>query len=201
MNGMATEKKSFYKNMDGGLNEQMNLKCIIVFILAILLSGCVTSYNTTETVEPIIEDYEIPDIPQTPLPTPTPTPKFEPVEILLNDVIKNNVANKSHYTMVGGAKDVHVCGNMACEQAEWIKDNYGYETGVVILWAKHQEIGHGQTWVVIDDERYVFESTNDAFWTEYNHNEQFSESYKICFVSTKKGREYTKESAEFCRTG
>ena len=50
------------------------------------------------------------------VPTPTPTPEFKPVEILSNDIATNNVANKDHYTMIGGSKDVHICGNMADSQ-------------------------------------------------------------------------------------
>lgn len=182
----------------------MNLIYVTLFISAILLSGCVTFNDMTETLDSEIEAYEpyyIPDIPRTSLPVPIPTPKFEPVEILLNDIIENNVTNKSHYTMIGGSKDVHVCGNMACEQAEWIADNYGYETGIVILWAKHQGESHAQTWVMIDDDQYIFESTFDTYWSESDHRNRFGGSNKICFVSIKKGREHVKATAEYIRKG
>jgi hypothetical protein len=153
----------------------------------------------TEIVEPKIEAYEIEWIADPPI--SISTPELDPIDILLHNIVENNVANKSYYSMLGGSKDVHICGNMACEQSEWIADNYGYETGVVILWGKHQEVGHGQTWVVIDNERYVIESTNNKYWSESDHKDQFGKLFKICFVSIQKGREHTKATAEYCRSG
>lgn len=136
-----------------------------------------------------------------PTATPDSLQKLKPVDMLFADIIRNGVASKSYYTKIGGSKDVHICGNMACEQAEWIADNYGYETGVVLLWNNGQDESHAQTWVMIDDERYIFESTNNMYWGESDHKKHFGGSNQIRFVPTKKGREHAKASAEYYRSG
>ena len=128
-------------------------------------------------------------------------PELDPVDLLLKQIIEEDVGNKGHYSMVGTSKDVDICGNKACEQAEWIADNYGYDVGIVILWSKYQGSSHAQTWVVIDNERYIFESTDDDYWTEEEHQNEFGEQYKICFHTVKKGLEHTKAAAEYYRTG
>ena len=138
---------------------------------------------------------------QTCPPTPRPTDRLMPVDILLNDLIANDVADKDNYTKAGGAKDVHICGNMAVEQANWIEDEYGYEVGVVLMWYKFLGDGHASTWVIIDDERYIIESTSHTWWTEAEHKAMFGELYKIRFVPTKKGAEHAKLSAELYRSG
>jgi hypothetical protein len=139
--------------------------------------------------------------PTAPTATPEPKPETKPVDILLADIIKNDVASKSYYTKIGGSKDVHICGNMACEQAEWIAHNYGYETGAVLLWSDEQDESHMQTWVMINDERYIFESTNNMYWGEPDHKDRFGGSNCIRFVPIKKGREHTKAAAEYYRGG
>jgi hypothetical protein len=149
----------------------------------------------------IREDIWKKEVRQMDPPISTPTPELDPIDILFNRIVENTIANKSHYSKIGGSEDVHVCGNMACEQAEWIKDNYGYDVGIVILWSKCGDVGHEQTWVVIDNERYVIESTSNKYWTEPEHKDQFGELYKICFVSIQKGREHVKATAEYIRTG
>ena len=178
----------------------MNTKVIAICAICaiIVIAGCIKQDDTfTPTPTPTL----------TPTPTPTftpiPTPTLAKIDLLFNDIIENNIANKNHYSIVGGSKDVHICGNMACEQAEWIRDNdnYEYGVGVVALWNKCIGDNHAQTWVVIDNERYIIESISNRYWTEADHRAEFKNRYKITFVSISKGREHTKSSAEIIREG
>lgn len=121
------------------------------------------------------------------------------IDILQNDLIINNIADKESYNMVGNAKDVHICGNMAVEQSEYIITKYDYSSGICLLWCKYNGESHAQTWVDIDEERFILESTSHMYWNQLEHQKVFGDRYKICFSSLKKGKEMAKQSSEFWR--
>ena len=129
------------------------------------------------------------DIPQQP----------EPIAVLISDIITEGVANKSDYTIfTKRPEDVYVCTHIACRQAEWIADNCGYGTGVVMLWSNVND-SHARTWVEIGNETYVIESIDDRYWAEDEHERIFSDQFEIEFVTTAQGRIHAIESSEaFC---
>jgi hypothetical protein len=193
-------------------NMAKGIGLITVVLVSLLSIGVLFGFGDYIAGNDARSSYRTDDVTPTPPPIMVPTvaqttvldpePETKPVDILLADIIKNDVANKSYYNKIGGSKDVHICGNMACEQAEWIADNYGYETGVVLLWNSGQDASHAQTWVMIDDDRYIFESTTyNAYWNESDHKDQFGGSNQIRFVPLKKGREHAKAASEWYRSG
>lgn len=123
----------------------------------------------------------------------------EPIAVLVSDIITEGVANKSDYTIfTKRPEDVYVCTHIACRQAEWIADNYGYETGVVMLWSNVND-SHARTWVEIGNETYVIESIDDQYWAEDEHEHIFSDQFEIEFVATEQGWIHAIESSEaFC---
>ncbi|MEA3325069.1 MAG: hypothetical protein U9Q37_08030, partial [Euryarchaeota archaeon] len=129
--------------------------------------------------------------------TSSGTPQqHEPIAVLVSGIIAEGVANKSDYTIfTKRPEDVYVCTHMACRQAEWIADNYGYETGVVMLWSNVND-SHARTWVEIGNETYVIESINDQYWAEDEHERTFSAQFEIEFVTTAQGWIHATESGE-----
>jgi hypothetical protein len=123
----------------------------------------------------------------------------EPIAVLISDIITEGVANKSDYTIfTKRPEDVYVCTHIACRQAEWITDKYGYGTGVVMLWSNVND-SHARTWVEIGNETYVIESINDQYWAEDEHECIFSDQFEIEFVTTAQGWIHAIESSEaFC---
>lgn len=189
-------------------NTTTKLGIICIICAAIFMGGCIDeTHNTEEEVyveidkavsyKTLIDNAAYQDKEE----IATYLPPNDPIDNILNDIINNDVANKDHYSHNGGAKDVHVCGNMACEQAEWIEANYEYDVGITLLWSKFGNVGHAQTWVIIDDERYILESVHNEYWNESVHKDKFGDEYKICFNTIKKGKEHTKSSSEYTRIG
>jgi len=126
------------------------------------------------------------DIPQQP----------EPIAILISDIITEGVANKSDYIIyTKRPEDVYVCTHISCRQAEWIADNYGYRTGVVMLWSNVND-SHARTWVEIGNETYVIESIDDQYWAKDEHERIFLDRFEIEFVTTAQGRIHATESSE-----
>ena len=125
--------------------------------------------------------------------------QHEPIAVLMSDIITEGVANKSDYTILAERpEDVYVCTHISCRQAEWIADNYGYRTGVVMLWSNVND-SHARTWVEIGNETYVIESINDQYWAEDEHERIFSDQFEIEFVTTAQGWIHAIESSEaFC---
>ncbi len=125
--------------------------------------------------------------------------QHEPIIVLMSDITTQGVANKSDYTIfTKQPEDVYVCTHIACRQSEWIADNYGYETGVTMLWSYVND-SHARTWVEIGNETYVIESIDDQYWTEDEHERIFSDQFEIEFVTTAQGWIYAVESSEaFC---
>ena len=123
----------------------------------------------------------------------------EPITVLISDIITKGVANKSDYAIFTELpEDVYVCTHISCRQAEWIADNYGYETGVTMLWSSVND-SHARTWVEIDNETYVIESINDQYWSEDAHECLFSDQFEIEFVPIAQGWIHANESSEaFC---
>jgi len=131
------------------------------------------------------------------------TEQPEPIAVLILDIITEGVANKSDYAIfTKRPEDVYVCTHISCRQAEWIADNYGYKTGVAMLWSNVND-SHARTWVEIGNETYVIESIDDQYWTEDEHEQIFSGQFEIEFVTTAQGWIHAIESSEaFCnRTG
>ncbi|MEA3283200.1 MAG: hypothetical protein U9Q68_11740 [Euryarchaeota archaeon] len=125
--------------------------------------------------------------------------QHKPIVILMSEITTQGVANKSDYTIfTKRPEDVYVCTHIACRQAEWIADNYRYETGVTMLWSYVND-SHARTWVEIGNETYVIESIDDQYWTEDEHERIFSDQFEIEFVTTAQGWIYAIESSEaFC---
>ena len=123
----------------------------------------------------------------------------ELIAVLMSDITAQGVANKSDYTIfTKRPEDVYVCTHIACRQAEWVADNYGYRTGVVMLWSNVND-SHARTWVEIGNETYVIESINDRYWAEDEHERIFSDQFEIEFVTTAQGWIHAIESSEaFC---
>jgi len=123
----------------------------------------------------------------------------EPIAVLMSDIIAEGVANKSDYTIfTKQPEDVYVCTHIACRQAEWITDNCGYGTGIVMLWSSVND-SHARTWVEIGNETYVIESIDDQYWAEDEHERIFSDQFEIEFVTTAQGWIHANESSEaFC---
>ena len=120
----------------------------------------------------------------------------EPIAVLMSDIIAEGVANKSDYTIfTKRPEDVYVCTHISCRQAEWIADNYGYGTGVVMLWSNVND-SHARTWAEIDNETYVIESIDDQYWAEDEHERIFSDQFEIEFVTTAQGWIHATESSE-----
>ncbi len=88
---------------------------------------------------------------------------------------------------------------MACIQSEYLIEE-GYEAGIVLLWCKCLGDHHAQSWVRIDNETFIIESTSDIYWRDWAHKTVFDRDYKIQFVSIKKGYEYAKASSEMFHT-
>lgn len=178
----------------------------MLIICSIIIISCIYSMiqvSNDQQIEPTDEYIFVEQTSRIPVATPTPeaTIILIPIELLLNDIIINDPANKDFYSLDGGSIDVHVCGKMACEQCEYIKTNYEYKTGITLLWHKYGGISHAQTWVIIDDNRYILESTYDYYWIEKDHYNKFNNEYKIKFVTLSKGKEMVKESDEYTRKG
>ena len=129
--------------------------------------------------------------------TSSATPQqHEPIAVLMSDIITEGVANKSDYTIfTKRPEDVYVCTHISCRQAEWIADNYGYGTGVVMLWSYVND-SHARTWVEIGNETYVIESIDDRYWAEDEHERIFSDQFEIEFVTTAQGWIHAIESSE-----
>ena len=127
------------------------------------------------------------------------TEQPEPIAVLISDITAHGVANKSDYTIfTKRPEDVYVCTHISCKQAEWIADNYGYGTGVVMLWSNVND-SHARTWVEIGNETYVIESIDDRYWAEDEHERIFSDQFEIEFVTTEQGWIHADESSEaFC---
>jgi len=120
----------------------------------------------------------------------------EPIAVLMSDITAQGVANKSDYTIfTKRPEDVYVCTHISCRQAEWIADNCGYGTGVVMLWSNVND-SHARTWVEIGNETYVIESINDQYWAKDEHERTFSDQFEIEFVTTAQGRIHAIESSE-----
>ena len=120
----------------------------------------------------------------------------EPIAVLISDIITEGVADKSNYTIFAKRpEDVYVCTHISCRQAEWIADNYGYGTGVVMLWSNVND-SHARTWVEIGNETYVIESIDNQYWAEDEHERIFSDQFEIEFVTTAQGRIHAIESSE-----
>lgn len=173
------------------------LICIVLLITGIcLIAYAVISSNTSTHDIEIVETV-------TPLPIKIPIRmnctiaiEKQPIELLMEEIVTNDVCNKSAYAIdTERGSDVYCCIHLACEQAEYLKSK-GYDAGVIIIWNKHAGMSHAQTWMIIDNERYILESVYDRFWTEEDHRDEFSNRYKICFMSIQKGREWAKVSSE-----
>jgi hypothetical protein len=122
--------------------------------------------------------------------------QHEPIAVLMSDIITEGVANKSDYTIFAKRpEDVYVCTHISCRQAEWIADNYGYRTGVVMLWSYIND-SHARTWVEIGNETYVIESIDDRYWTKDEHERIFADPFEIEFVTTAQGWIHAIESSE-----
>ena len=133
-----------------------------------------------------------------------PTPRFAPareqteIESLVNDVMCKNPANKGTYSHnPDKVSDVHVCINMAVDQAIWITENYEYDVGIVLLHRKTAGDNHAQTWVIVDDVQYVIDSTSNYYWTVDRHVDYWGTTYKIQYTTIKKGQEIEKENNEW----
>jgi hypothetical protein len=127
------------------------------------------------------------------------SPVREPTEIesLINDLILHNPARKAQYAHHPDKVDeVHVCANMAVDQAEWIIGNYDYDVGIVMLWNKYLGDNHVQTWVDVNDTRYVIDSTSNYYWNVEKHESQWGSKYKIQYTTVKKGLELEKANNE-----
>ncbi|MEA1895578.1 MAG: hypothetical protein U9N36_10355 [Euryarchaeota archaeon] len=129
--------------------------------------------------------------------TSSGTPQqHEPIAVMVSDIIAEGVANKSDYTIfTKRPEDVYVCTHMACRQAEWIADNCGYVTGVVMLWSNVND-SHARTWVKVGNETYIIESIDDQYWTKDEHERIFSDQFEIEFVTTAQGWTHANESSE-----
>lgn len=175
----------------------MNKILINVLTLAIFITVIGAIYIAIVpgfTEKEVIENYEQ-DIETVEFSVPR-----EPTEIesLINNLILNNPANKGQYKIHPDKIDeVHVCMNMAVEQTEWISENYGYETGIVMLWNKYLGDNHAQTWVDINETRYVIDSTSNYYWTVDKHAVHWGDRYKTQFTNVKKGLELEKENNEW----
>jgi len=122
-----------------------------------------------------------------------------PIMVLMSDITDQGVADKSDYLRIAERpEDVYVCTHIACRQAEWIANNYGYQTGVVMMWSYIND-SHARTWVEISNETYVIESINDQYWEKDEHERTFSDQFEIEFVTTDQGWIHAAESSEaFC---
>ena len=124
------------------------------------------------------------------------TQQPEPIAVLIFDITDQNVANKSNYTIfTERPEDVYICIHISINQAKWIADNYGYKTGVVMLWSYIND-SHARTWVEIGNETYIIESINDQYWTVNEHKQISSPEYEIEFITTTQGQIHAIESSE-----
>ena len=161
----------------------------IIVIVAVLGLAFLPSQTTVDT---------IPESPEYQPPEREFSPPREPTEIenLINAITLNNPANKSRYLSNPDLpNEVHVCMNMAVDQAIWVRDNYDYDVGIVMLWNKHLGDNHAQTWVNVTGTMYVIDSTSSYYWNVENHARHWSD-YKIQFTSIEKGLEHEKENNE-----
>ena len=171
---------------------------MLVVILGIIGAICVF------VVPGLISESELEIVPDVTTPTGEPitvkfTPVREPTEIesLINDLMLYNPARKAQYAHnPDNVDDVHVCVNMAVEQAEWIIENHDYEVGIVILWNKYLGDNHAQTWDDVNETRYVIDSTSNYYWTEAKHANHWDDKYKIQYTTIEKGLELEKASNE-----
>ena len=128
----------------------------------------------------------------------SPVREHTEIEILINDIILHNPARKAQYARnPDSVDDVHVCANMAVDQAGWIIENYDYNVGIVILHNKHLGDNHMQTWVDVNETRYVIDSTSNYYWNVEKHESQWGHKYKIQYTTLKKGQEIEKENNEW----
>ena len=186
----------------------MNLKTILTLTVTILIltliAGCLT-----EDPEPYVyveQSAEIPVATLTPkvtvIPAITPTSVsttiiITPIEFLINDIIQNDPANKGYYNLIGNRSEMHTSGNMACEQAQYIIDNYNYSSGIVVLAETQGNSGFAQTWVIINNTTYIIDSRTNQYWIEEDHNVEFDSTYKINHIPLKKGIELIKSSNDY----
>ena len=177
---------------DDILSDILTLVVVIVVVAATLIF--VTPNFTSEPITDVTPTGEYRE--------PT-TEKFHPVrepteiESLINDLMLHNPADKTRYAHHPDAVDeVHVCVNMAIEQAEWIIENYDYDVGIVILHNRYAGDNHAQTWVDVNGTRYVIDSTSNYYWTEEGHVSQWKAQYGIQYTNLEKGRELEKANNE-----
>ncbi len=194
------------------MNLKITLTLTLIATLIILSAGCITP-NPTISQDPISALTPIVISTPTPIPTSTPeavmtltivptvilTPELNSIDILINDIIKNNIGNKFNYGMGnGGASEYRYSYQIACEQGEYIKDNYNYTCGMVDISDKLYLYGYAQTWVFIDNTTYIIDSMSNTYWTQGDHQIEFNNT-RIDLFSLQKGREYAKCMAESWR--
>lgn len=125
------------------------------------------------------------------------TPKPTEIESLISELTWANPADKAQYAYhPDKADEVHVCANMAVEQAEWILENYDYDVGIVMLHNRYLGDNHMQTWVDVNGTRYVIDSTSNYYWDEEGHVSQWKARYGIQYTNLEKGLEHVKENNE-----
>lgn len=92
------------------------------------------------------------------------TKLMESITKLMESIKKEGTADRGSYTYSpDSVDDVHVCMNMAVDQAAWINETYGYETGIVILRYKYIGDYHARTWVIINGTMCIIESTSHQY--------------------------------------
>lgn len=135
--------------------------------------------------------------PKTPMPLPIPKTIGEcsPEAIsLMNNFIANDVGNKSDGYQYSG---IHI----ALLMCEYIQANYEYTTGTVCLWYNSNGyIDHAQTWVEINNEKYIietlFNTKDNRIYNVSEHKRIWDDRYKIQFTSLEKGYEHHKKYVE-----
>lgn len=181
---------------DDILTDLLTLAIAIVVIGVILVF--VVPGLIPESEHEIMTDTTLTNEYQDPIVIEFSSPR-EPTEIesLIADLILHNPARKAQYAHHPDKVDeVHVCANMAVEQAEWIIGNYDYDVGIVMLWNKYIGDSHVQTWVDVNDTRYVIDSTSNYYWNVEKHESQWGSKYKIQYTTVKKGLELEKANNE-----
>ena len=192
-------------------NTTLKIVVICAICAATMMAGCL------EVDERVIIEEELSNVTSTPwqVITPTPIPVREIVtttepeplpetkpEILFRSLIDNNVANISDDTSMIVLNNFSLCSSMAIEQAEWIRTNTEYDAGITIMWEEDHKkwewawISLIHTWVIIDDDLYVYDSVERNFWTEEDHAFSFDRAATIQHVSISKAKEYIKQDIE-----
>ena len=189
------------------MNEE-RLANILTVVILITVVGAVFIYmapGINDGIKEIIikhtpgnDEPEIIDIEFRPPKTSyTPRERNE-IENLMNDIMLENPARKAQYARSPNKiEDVHVSLNMAIDQAEWIRENYDYNVGIVMLWRGYLGTNLAQTWVDVNGTRYVIDSTSNYYWTVDEHESQWHHDYKIQYTTIKKGLEHEKENNEY----